>query len=165
MAEVTLGGNPVHTVGELPEVGDTAPSFMLVGADLSDITPDAFAGKKVVLNIFPSIDTPTCAASVRHFNESAAELDDAVVLCVSQDLPFAQNRFCGAEGLSNVKTASAFRSDFGDAYGVRINEGKLAGLFARAVVVLDEDRKVTYTQLVPEIGQEPDYDSALKALG
>jgi thioredoxin-dependent peroxiredoxin len=164
MAEVTLGGNPVHTVGELPEVGDTAPSFTLTGADLSDITPDTFAGKKVVLNIFPSIDTPTCAASVRHFNASASDRDDTIVLCVSQDLPFAQSRFCGAEGLSNVKTASAFRSDFGDAYGVTLAEGKLAGLFARAVVVLGENGNVTYTQLVPEIGQEPDYDAALKAL-
>ena len=165
MAEVTLGGNPVHTVGELPAVGSAAPAFTLTGADLGDVTNADLAGKKVVLNIFPSIDTPTCAQSVRHFNESAAGRDDTVVLCVSQDLPFAQSRFCGAEGLSNVKTASTFRSDFGDAYGVTLAEGRLQGLLARAVVVLDEQGQVTYTQLVPEIAQEPDYDAALKALG
>jgi thiol peroxidase len=164
MAEVTLGGNPVNTVGELPAVGSTAPSYTLTGADLSEVTPQSFSGKKVVLNIFPSIDTPTCAASVRAFNKAAADRDDAVVVCVSKDLPFAQARFCGAEGLSNVVTASAFRSDFGNDFGVQLAEGRLAGLFARAVVVVDEAGKVIHTQLVPEIANEPDYDAALAAL-
>ncbi len=165
MATVNLGGNPVNTVGDLPAVGSPAPSFTLAGADLSDITPDAYGGKKVVLNIFPSIDTPTCATSVRTFNERVAGRDDAVVLCVSQDLPMAQARFCGAEGVENVVTGSAFRSDFGEAYGVSLAEGRLAGLFARAVVVLDESGTVIHTQLVPEIASEPDYDAALTALG
>ena len=164
MAQTALGGNPVNTVGDLPEVGST-PSFTLTKGDLSEVGPADFAGKKVVLNIFPSIDTPTCATSVRTFNERAAGLDDTVVLCVSADLPFAQGRFCGAEGLTNVQTASSFRSDFGDQFGVALADGKLAGLLARAVVVLDADGKVTYTQLVPEIAQEPDYDAALAALG
>jgi thiol peroxidase len=164
MAQVTLGGNPVNTVGELPAVGSAAPSFTLAGADLSDLTPDSFSGKKVVLNIFPSIDTPTCATSVRTFNEAVGDRDDAVVLCVSQDLPFAQARFCGAEGLSNVVTASAFRSDFGNDFGVSLADGKLAGLFARAVVVVDPSGNVVHTELVPEIAQEPDYDAALAAL-
>ena len=164
MAQVTLGGNPVNTVGELPAVGGAAPSYTLAGADLSDITPESFGGKKVVLNIFPSIDTPTCATSVRTFNEAVGGRDDAVVLCVSQDLPFAQARFCGAEGLSNVVTGSAFRSDFGNDFGVSLADGKLAGLFARAVVVVDESGKVVYTELVPEIAKEPDYDAALAAL-
>ena len=164
MAQVTLGGNPVNTVGELPAVGGAAPSYTLAGADLSDITPDSFGGKKVVLNIFPSIDTPTCATSVRTFNEAVAGRDDAVVLCVSQDLPFAQARFCGAEGLSNVVTGSAFRSDFGNDFGVSLADGKLAGLFARAVVVVDESGQVVHTELVPEIAKEPDYDAALAAL-
>jgi thiol peroxidase len=164
MAQVTLGGNPVHTVGELPSVGSTAPDFTLAGADLSDVSSSSVPGKKVVLNIFPSIDTPTCAASTRAFNERATDRDDIVVVCVSQDLPFALSRFCGAEGLTNVVTASAFRSEFGDDFGVTLADGKLAGLLARAVVVLDEDGNVTYTQLVPEIAQEPDYDAALAAL-
>jgi thiol peroxidase len=164
MAQVTLGGNPVNTVGELPAVGSAAPSYTLAGADLSDITPDSFGGKKVVLNIFPSIDTPTCATSVRTFNKAVADRDDAVVLCVSQDLPFAQARFCGSEGLSNVVTASAFRSHFGDDFGVSLADGKLAGLFARAVVVVDESGNVVHTELVPEIAQEPNYDAALAAL-
>jgi thiol peroxidase len=164
MAQVTLGGNPVNTVGELPSVGSPAPSYTLAGSDLSDLTPDSFSGKKVVLNIFPSIDTPTCATSVRTFNQAVGDRDDAVVVCVSQDLPFAQARFCGAEGLSNVVTASAFRSGFGDDFGVALADGKLARLFARAVVVVDESGNVAYTELVPEIAQEPDYDAALAAL-
>ena len=164
MAQVTLGGNPVNTVGELPAVGSAAPSYTLAGADLSDVTPDSFSGKKVVLNIFPSIDTPTCAASVRAFNAAIAERDDAVVVCVSKDLPFAQARFCGTEGLSNVVTASAFRSDFGTDFGVTLGDGKLLGLFARAVVVVDESGKVAHTELVSEIAQEPNYDAALAAL-
>ncbi len=164
MAQVTLGGNPVNTVGELPAVGSAAPSYTLAGADLSDVTPDSFGGKKVVLNIFPSVDTPTCAASVRAFNAAVADRDDAVVVCISKDLPFAQARFCGSEGLSNVVTASAFRSDFGTDFGVTLADGKLSGLFARAVVVVDESGNVVYTELVPEIAKEPDYDAALAAL-
>jgi thioredoxin-dependent peroxiredoxin len=164
MAQVTLGGNPVHTVGELPAVGSAAPSYTLAGADLSDLTPDSFPGKKVVLNIFPSVDTPTCATSVRTFNQAVGDREDAVVVCVSQDLPFAQARFCGTEGLSNVVTASAFRSDFGKDFGIELADGKLAGLFARAVVVVDDSGNVVYTELVPEIAQEPNYDAALAAL-
>lgn len=165
MATVTLGGNPVSTSGDLPAVGSPAPAFSLVGADLSELTPESFAGKKVVLNIFPSIDTPTCATSVRTFNERVAGRDDAVVLCVSEDLPFAQNRFCGTEGIENAKTGSTFRSDFGDSFGVTLLDGKLAGLLARAVVVLDESGTVVHTELVGEIAHEPNYDAALAALG
>jgi thioredoxin-dependent peroxiredoxin len=165
MATTALGGNPVSTVGDLPSIGAPAPSFTLTGADLSDVTVDGFAGKKVVLNIFPSIDTAVCATSVRAFNERISGRDDAVVVCVSEDLPFAQSRFCGAEGLSNVVTASTFRSDFGEAYGVEMADGKLAGLLARAVVVIDEAGTVVHSQLVPEIAQEPDYDAAMAALG
>ncbi len=164
MAQVTLGGNPVNTSGELPSVGSTAPSFTLTGGDLGDVTSDSLAGKNVVLNIFPSIDTPTCASSVRAFNERAAGLDDTVVLCVSADLPFAQGRFCGAEGIENVTTGSTFRSDFGADYGVNLADGKLAGVLARAVVVIGPDGTVKYTELVPEIAQEPDYDAALGAI-
>ncbi|MFZ9016949.1 MAG: thiol peroxidase [Ilumatobacteraceae bacterium] len=165
MASVTLRGNPFDTSGELPSVGATAPAFSLVGRDLSEVSNETLAGKKVVLNIFPSIDTPTCATSVRTFNERAASLDNTVVLCVSEDLPFAANRFCGAEGIENVLTGSAFRGDFAQAYGVRLEGGPLAGLMARAVVVIDESGTVTHTELVPEIAQEPDYDAALGALG
>ncbi len=165
MATTALGGNPVHTVGELPAVGSTAPEFTLTGADLSDVTKSGLAGKRVILNIFPSIDTPTCAASVRQFNARAAELDNTVVVCVAADLPFAMGRFCGAEGLTNVQTASTFRSDFGETYGVKLVDGKLAGLMARAVVVLDENGTVVHSQLVPEIANEPDYDAAIAALG
>ena len=165
MAQVTLRGNPFNTSGELPAVGTSAPGFSLVGSDLSEITADSLSGKNVVLNIFPSIDTPTCATSVRTFNERAAGRDDTVVLCVSEDLPFAAGRFCGAEGIENVKTGSGFRGSFADDYGVRLQDGPLAGLAARSVVVLDADGKVVYTQLVGEIADEPDYDAALAALG
>lgn len=164
MAQTALGGNPVHTVGDLPKVGDSAPDFTLTGADLSDVTKESLAGKRVVLNIFPSIDTPTCAASVREFNRRAGELDNTAVVCVAADLPFAMGRFCGAEGIANVSVASTFRSEFGDAFGVRLADGKLAGLMARAVVVLDESGKVVHSQLVPEIANEPDYDAAISAL-
>lgn len=164
MASVTLRGNPLSTSGELPAVGSSAPPFSLVGADLAEIGNESLAGKRVVLNIFPSIDTPTCATSVRVFNERAAGLDNAVVICVSEDLPFAQNRFCGAEGIENCLTASGFRSDFADAYGVRMVDGPLKGLMARAIVVLDESGTIVHTELVPEIAQEPDYDAALGAL-
>ncbi len=164
MAQTALGGNPVHTVGELPTVGAPSPTFQLTAVDLSDLGLQDFAGKNVVLNIFPSIDTPTCATSVRTFNKRAADLDNTVVLCVSADLPFAQKRFCGAEGIDNVQVASSFRSDFGTAYGVKMVDGRLAGLLARAVVVLDPQGKVTYTELVPEIAKEPDYDAAIGAI-
>jgi thiol peroxidase len=164
MAQVTLGGNAVNTNADLPSVGSPAPDFTLAGSDLGDITAASLLGKKVILNIFPSVDTPTCASSVRTFNERAADRDDAVVLCVSADLPFAQGRFCGAEGITNVVNASGFRSTFADDYGVKMVDGKLAGLMARAVVVIDESGKVAYTELVPEIAQEPNYDAALAAL-
>jgi thiol peroxidase len=164
MAQVTLGGNAVNTNADLPSVGSPAPDFTLAGSDLGDITAESLRGKKVILNIFPSVDTPTCASSVRTFNERAADRDDAVVLCVSADLPFAQGRFCGAEGITNVVNASGFRSTFADDYGVKMVDGKLAGLMARAVVVIDESGKVAYTELVPEIAQEPNYDAALAAL-
>jgi thioredoxin-dependent peroxiredoxin len=164
MAEVTLGGNPVHTSGDLPSVGAPAPSFSLVGSDLGEFDAGSFAGKNVILNIFPSIDTPTCATSVRQFNERAAGLDETVVVCVSADLPFAQNRFCGAEGIENVKVGSTFRSDFGSDYGVTLTDGKLQGVLARAVVVIGPDGTVKHTELVSEIAQEPDYDAALAAL-
>lgn len=164
MAQITLKGSPIHTIGELPDKGSSAPDFTLVKQDLSETTLSDYKGKRLVLNIFPSIDTGVCATSVRKFNEKAAELKNTVVLCVSMDLPFAQARFCGAEGIQNVVTASAFRSSFGDHYGVTIADGPLAGLLSRAVVVIDETGKVIYTEQVPEIAQEPDYDSALAVL-
>ncbi len=161
MAEVTLRGNPIHTSGELPAVGSDAPDFTLVGSDLSEISKASLSGQKVVLNIFPSVDTPTCATSVRTFNQRAS--DGATVLCVSADLPFAQGRFCGAEGIEDVKIGSTFRSSFGDDYGVTLTDGPLAGVLARAIVVIDADGKVAHTELVGEIGNEPDYDAALEA--
>ena len=162
MATTALGGNEVHTVGELPAVGSKAPDFDLVGSDFSTVKlPD---GTRTVLNIFPSVDTGVCAASVRKFNELAAGLDDTTVICVSQDLPMAQARFCGAEGIENVTVASAFRSTFGDDYGVRLTDGKFEGLLARAIVVVDADGTVVHSQLVPEIGTEPDYDAAVASL-
>ena len=165
MAKVTLRGNPISTSGELPPIGASAPSFTLTKTDLSDVGLADYQGQRVVLNIFPSLDTKVCAISVRKFNEIAAGLDNTTVLCVSADLPFAQARFCGAEGLTNVTTASTFRSDFGSAYGVKMVDGRLAGLMARSVVVLDENGKVIHSQLVPSIGQEPDYDAAVASLG
>ena len=165
MASVTLRGNPFSTNGELPAVGSAAPDFTLTGNDLGDVTLASLAGQQVILNIFPSIDTPTCAQSVRSFNEKAAARAGTTVICVSEDLPFAMSRFCGAEGIENVKVASAFRSDFTESYGLELADGPLRGLAARAVVVLDESGNVTYTQLVGEIADEPDYDAALAALG
>jgi len=166
MSQVTLKGNPVQVDGQLPAVGSKAPAFSLVAKDLSDTTLASFDGKRKVLNIFPSIDTPTCATSVRRFNEKGSQLGNTVVLCISADLPFAQARFCGAEGLSNVVTLSTLRGhDFLKSYGVAIASGPLAGLAARAVVVLDEHDKVLHTELVGEIANEPNYDAALKALG
>ena len=163
MAQITLRGNAINTVGELPAVGSPAPGFKLAGADLGAVSSEQFSGKAVLLNIFPSVDTPVCATSVRTFNERAAG-DGVSVVCVSKDLPFAQKRFCGAEGIENVTTASAFRDSFGEDYGVTIADGPMAGLLARAVVVIDADGNVAYTELVPEIAQEPDYDAALTAL-
>ncbi len=164
MAEVTLGGNPVQTSGDLPEVGSTAPSFTLTGSDLSDVSASTFEGKNLVLNIFPSVDTPTCATSVRTFNERAAGLENTAVVCVSADLPFAHGRFCGAEGIENVSTASSFRSSFGDDFGVNLTDGPLAGVLARAVVVVGADGTVKHTEMVSEIANEPNYDAALGAL-
>ena len=164
MAEITLQGNPIHTSGNLPEVGADAPDFSLVAGDLSEKKGSDYTGKNVILNIFPSIDTDVCATSVRTFNEKAAG-SDAVVLCISADLPFASGRFCGAEGIEGVETLSTFRDDsFGKNYGVDIVDGALAGLMARAVVVVGPDGNVKYTELVPEIAQEPDYDAALAAI-
>ncbi|MBI4882801.1 MAG: thiol peroxidase [Actinobacteria bacterium] len=164
MAETSLRGNPVHTVGELPRVGTPAPSFKLAKTDLTDLTNDDLAGKRVVLNIFHSLDTGVCAASVRRFNELASSLSNTAVVCVSADLPFAQGRFCGAEGLENVISASTFRSDFGTAYGVQLADSKIAGLMARSVVVLDEHGTVVYSQLCPELSEEPNYEAAIAAL-
>lgn len=163
MAQITLRGNPINTVGDLPAVGSPAPGFSLTGTDLGAVTNDQFAGKAVLLNIFPSIDTPVCATSVRTFNERAAAAG-AAVLCVSKDLPFAQKRFCGSEGIENVTTASAFRDGFGEDYGIVLADGPMAGLLGRAVVVIGADGNVAYTELVPEIAQEPNYDAALAAL-
>ena len=164
MAEVTLRGTPVHTIGELPTVGSPAPAYSLTGTNLELVTDADRRGTAIVLNIFPSIDTAVCAASVRAFNQRAAEREGVDVLCVSADLPFAQRRFCGAEGIDRVSTASTFRSTFGTDYGVTLVDGSLAGLLARAVVVIGADGTVAYTELVPEIAQEPDYDAALAAL-
>ncbi|CAA9383729.1 thiol peroxidase [uncultured Nocardioides sp.] len=164
MATTALKGSPVHTVGDLPAVGTTAPSWTLVGTDLAEVTSSSTEGKRVVLNIFPSVGTGVCAASVRRFNELAAGLDNATVVCVSKDLPFALTAFCGAEGIEGVTTLSAFRSTFGEDYGVTLTGGAFEGLLGRAVVVLDESGTVTYTELVPEISTEPDYDAAIAAL-
>lgn len=165
MATITLGGNPINTTGELPVKGMQAPNFTLVKTDLSTATLADFAGSKLVLNIFPSIDTGVCATSVRTFNQKASELKNTKVLCISRDLPFAQKRFCGAEGLENVENLSDFNDgSFGAAYGLTITDGPLAGLHSRAVIVLDENGKVTYAEQVPEIAQEPNYDLALAAL-
>lgn len=162
---VTLGGNPIEVSGSFPASGDQAPAFSLVGKDLADVTLASLAGKRKILNIFPSIDTPTCATSVRKFNEKASGLNNTVVLCVSADLPFAQARFCGAEGLDRVVTLSTMRGrEFLEAYGVALSDGPLAGLAARAVVVLDGDDKVLHSELVAEIKDEPNYDAALKSL-
>lgn len=164
MAKITLGGSECHTCGTLPAIGAPAPGFTLVKTDLSPLSLEDLKGKKVVLNIFPSLDTDVCAASVRRFNQEASTRPGVTVVCVSKDLPFAMARFCTINGLENVVPASAFRSDFGEKYGVTITDGPLAGLLARAVVVLDEKGNVVYTQLVDEITDEPDYASALAAL-
>ena len=166
MSTVTLKGQPISVNGQFPAVGTSAPAFSLVGGDLSDVALSKFSGKRKVLNIFPSVDTPTCAMSVRHFNQSASQLANTVVLCISADLPFAQARFCGAEGLDRVTNLSLMRGrQFFNDYGVAIASGPLAGLAARAVLVLDGRDKVLHAELVSEIGHEPNYDAALKALG
>ena len=165
MANITFKGDPVNIIGELPKIGGKAPDFLLTKTDLSDISLKDVSGKKVILNIFPSIDTPVCSISVTRFNEEIGKFDNAVVIGVSVDLPFAHARFCEAEGIKNVITASELRNrEFGNSYGVRMIDGPLAGLLARAIVVIDENSKVIYTQLVREITEEPDYDNALSML-
>ena len=166
MTGTKFKGNPVHVDGHFPEIGDQAPPFRLVAGDLSEKSLADFAGKRKLLNIFPSVDTGVCAASVRHFNKDAAGLSNTVVLCISADLPFAQGRFCGAEGIDNVVMLSTMRGrEFLRDYGVAMTDGPLAGLAARAVVVLDEHDKVIHAQMVDEITHEPDYEAALKAIG
>lgn len=164
MAATALKGNPVHTNGDLPAVGSEAPDFLLVATDMSEKSLSSFAGKKKILSINPSYDTPVCQAATRTFNERATDLDDVVVLMVSADLPFAQKRFCAAEGLDEVVPLSTFRGSFLEDYGVKLVDGPLAGVSARAIVVLDENDKVVHTELVSDIAQEPDYDAALAAV-
>lgn len=165
MATLTIGGNAVNTNAELPQVGSIAPEFTLTKNDLSDAKSTDYTGKRLILNIFPSVDTSTCATSVREFNKRAGELENTAVLCISHDLPFAQTRFCGAEGISNVETLSDFKNGvFGKNYGLEMVDGKLNGLHARAIVVLDENQKVLHTELVQSIGDEPNYDAAIAAL-
>jgi thiol peroxidase len=164
MATIKLGGNEIHTVGELPKKGDKAPDFKLTRSDLKDVSLADYAGKKKILNILPSLDTGVCAASARRFNEEAAKLGNTVILTISNDLPFAQKRFCEAEGIKEVVPLSELRArDFGEAYGVRIADGPMAGLMSRAVLVLDENDVVVHAEQVPEIAQEPDYAAALAA--
>lgn len=164
MATITLKGNTIHTVGELPKTGSKAPDFKLVKTDLSEVSLATYKGKRKVLNVFPSVDTPTCATSVRTFNKEAADLPNTTVINVSFDLPFALKRFCGAEGINNVDSASCWRSTFAKDYGLTITEGPLTGLCSRAVVVLDENDNVLYSEQVPEIAQEPNYAKAIAAL-
>lgn len=163
MATTHMKSTPVQTVGDLPEVGAPAPDFTLTGADLSPLTLQELRGRRVILNVFPSLDTGVCAASVREFNSRATDLEDTTVLAVSADLPFAAARFCSAEGIENVRSGSVFRSSFGDDYGVTMVDGPLEGLLARAVVVVDAEGVVRHAQLVPEITEEPDYEAALAA--
>ncbi len=165
MATISLNGNPIHTISALPEKGTQAPDFLLTKPDLSDFSRKDFAGRKIVLNIFPSLDTAVCATSVRKFNVEAGKMSNTVVICVSKDLPFAHGRFCTTEGITNVISGSELRNnDFGRDYGVIITDGPLAGLFSRAVVVVDENGKVIYTEQVPDIVQEPNYNAALSVL-
>ena len=166
MANITLGGNPTSTCGELPEIGNKAPEFYLTATDMSTKNLESYTGKKIVMNIFPSVDTGVCATSVRKFNEKATGLNNTVVLCISRDLPFAQKRFCGAEGISNVEMLSDFKDgSFGMNYGVMIEEGAFSKLHARAIVVLNETGNVIHTELVSEIGHEPNYDAVYRVLG
>ncbi len=165
MAKITLGGNPANTIGNLPEVGSKAPEFSLVKTDMSVATLSEYQGSKVILNIFPSVDTGVCAASVRHFNAEVSNLENTVVLCISKDLPFAQKRFCGAEGLENVVNLSDFVDGlFGKTYGLEIIDGAFRGLHSRVIIIIDENGVVTYTEQVPEIGQAPNFEAALAAL-
>ncbi len=165
MATVTLKGNTINTIGNLPQVGSKAPDFKLTQVDLSDVDLSAFSDQMLLLNIFPSIDTSTCATSVRKFNKEASNLKDTTVLCISKDLPFAQKRFCGAEGIQNVKVLSDFRyGNFGKAYGVEFIDGPFMGLHSRAIVIIDKSGKVIYTEQVTETANEPDYEAAKKAL-
>ncbi|MFT5821641.1 MAG: thiol peroxidase [Crocinitomix sp.] len=165
MAKITLGGNPSNTIGNLPEIGSEAPDFSMVKTDMSVATLAEYKGTKVILNIFPSVDTGVCAASVRHFNAEASGLENTTVLCISRDLPFAQARFCGAEGLENVVNLSDFvDGSFGKAYGLEIIDGAFRGLHSRVIIILDENGIVTYTEQVPEIGQAPNFEAALAAL-
>ena len=161
---ITLGGKPIHTVGKLPAVGTSVKNFTLTGVDLADKTFADYKGKYVIMNIFPSVNTGVCSRSVRKFNEDAAGLKNATVLCISKDLPFAQKQFCGAEGINNVVMLSDFRSDFGSTYGVKIADGPMKGLLSRAVIVVDPTGKIVYEQQVPEIGQEPNYTAAIAAI-
>jgi thiol peroxidase len=163
--QTKLGPNPANTVGDLPAVGTISPDFLLTSNDMKDVSLQDFAGKNVVLNIFPSIDTNVCASSVREFNKRVAQLPNTVILCIAKDLPFAMKRFCGAEGIANAITLSDFRSrGFGKSYGVELLDSAFAGLFARAVVVIDTNGLVKYTQLVPQIGEEPNYQAAMQAI-
>jgi thiol peroxidase len=165
MAKFLINGQPANTVGELPAKGTNAPDFSLVKSDMGTLSLSELKGKKLILNIFTSLDTSTCATSVRKFNQLAAGRDNVTVLAISKDLPFAHRRFCTTEGITNVVTLSGFRDwDFGKSYGIEIADGKLAGLYTRSIVVLDENHRVVYTQLVPEHGSEPDYDAALAAV-
>ncbi len=165
MALTKLGPNDAHTIGDLPAIGSLAPNFTLTSTDIKDVAFQDFSGKNVVLNIFPSVDTGVCSTSVREFNKRVTAVDNTVVLCISKDLPFAQKRFCGAEGIDRAILLSDFRNrGFGKSYGVELLDGGFAGLFARAVVVIDPSGKVKYTELVPQIGQEPNYEAALKAI-
>jgi thioredoxin-dependent peroxiredoxin len=166
MAETKLGESTVHTSGELPPAGASAPDFLLTNADLKDVSLRDFSGKNVILNIFPSVDTRVCAMSVREFNKRATQAENTVVLCISKDLPFAQKRFCAAEGISNIVMLSDFRDNgFSETYGVEMTDGGMAGLHARAIVVIDSKGKVKHSELVPAIGQEPNYDAAYQAIG
>jgi thiol peroxidase len=164
MATITFQNNPIQTCGELPAIGEDAPNFSLTNIELNDVTLDTYAGKRKILSIVPSLDTPTCAASARKFNQKAANLDNTVVLCVSADLPFAQCRFCEIEGLQDIVVLSSFRSSFAIDYGVQIIDSALAGLTARAIVIIDEQNKILYTQLVSELAHEPDYEAVFTAL-
>ena len=164
MTTIQFKGNPIHTVGALPEVGSQAADFSLVTTDLSEKKLSEFKGKNVILNIFPSVNTGVCAASVREFNKDAADLPNSVVLCISKDLPFAQSQFCGAEGIKNVVMLSDFRTDFGHQYGVQMADGPLQGLLSRAVVVINPEGKIIYEEQIPEISEEPNYKKALAAI-
>ena len=164
MATITLKGNPCNTIGNLPKVGSKAPNFSLTRSDLSTVTLDQYKGKRVILNIFPSLDTPVCAISIQKFNSEASKQTNTVILCISMDLPFAASRFCGANNIENVQILSNFKnSTFGKDYGVQVVDGPLEGLFARAIVVIDPNQVVQHTELVPEIAEEPKYDKALAA--